>query len=450
MRRPEKPRDKELSAKELADLKKSASLILAQTRMNFVHDFPFVGNVSMSLNIVPTRDANNPTAATDGNNIFFDISYLSELSENDRMFILGHEVYHNVMMHFLRTEGRDRELFNVATDLEVNQILHADGLVVPKEVLMPHMFNFPENRSAEDYYDMLIQNQMAQQKARQMSGSGQSGDSNDQPNNSNSRGNGSPIKGQFDRHVYNGDDPGSEERAKGQADKYGKVGKDDDFKPNMQPSEIEKIREIAIMAAQEMERTRGELPGHLKRLIGELLEPEVDWKEVLSQYTSRCVSCDPTWNRPNRRFAHQRIYLPSHEGKMLNIAIGLDTSGSTSGDMMKFLSEVKGIVSTFGNYSLDVIQCDYDIQSVNHFDESQPLDFDSRGLEISGGGGTRMKPVFDYIAVNDMQPDIIVMFTDGYIDDIPESQAPDAPVLWIVTGDGRTDFNFGTAVKFKG
>lgn len=446
MRRPEKPRDKELSAKELAELKKTATLILAESRMEFIRTHPFIGNISMSLNLVPTRDVNCPTAATDGSNIFFDISFLSELSENDRMFIIGHEVYHNVMMHFLRTEGRDRQLFNIATDLEVNQMLHADGLSVPKDALMPDIFGFPENKAAEDYYEMLLQNKMAQNRAKSMPQGGQPSDSGDDKSSSK----GSSTAGQFDRHIYKDDNVKDEARPEGISDKYGKIGKDDDFNPNMQPKEIERIREAAIMAAQEIERSRGSLPGHLKRLVDKLLEPEVNWKEVLSQYTSKCISSDPTWNRPNRRFAHQRLYLPSHEGKMLNIAIGLDTSGSTSSDMMKFLSEVKGIVSTFGNYSLDVIQCDYDIQSVNHFDESQPLDFDSHSLEISGGGGTRMKPVFDYIAVNDIQPDLIVMFTDGYIENIPESQAPEIPVLWVISSGGTEDsINFGVKVKFK-
>lgn len=443
----EKPNAKTLSKQELEQLYHAAELTLAKTRMSFIHDFPFVGNISMSLDIVPTRDPRNPTAATDGKNLFFDIDFLSSLSENERMFVIGHEVYHNVLMHFARTENRDRMLFNVATDFEVNYILKQDGMTVPVDALLASNYGFKEGLSAEEYYELLISNKAAtQQLMNRLSNSSGNGNGNGNPNGKPS-GKGQ-ISGQFDKHVYEGDDVSQEEVPQGMADKYGKIGADPNFKPEPDEKTLEKIREAAVASAQEIMRTRGELPAHLQKIVNSLIEPEVNWKEVLSQFASRCITNDPSWNRPNRRFAHRGIYLPSHEGKMLKVAIGIDTSGSTANSINKFLSEVHGIVTTFGNYELDLIQCDYDIQDVAHFDDSQPLDLLHSNFEVKGFGGTRMKPVFDYVAVNDIQPDVLVMFTDGYIEnDLTED--PGYPVLWILTENSTDEYiKFGDVVKF--
>lgn len=443
----EKETAKTLSKEEIEKLFKDASLVLATTRMNFIKDFPFAGNVSMSLDLVPTRDSRNPTAATDGRNLFFDIDFLSSLSENERMFVIGHEVYHNVLMHFARTEGRDRQLFNIATDLEVNHILRADGMSVPGGALLAEQFGFPAGLSAEEYYEMLLQNPSnLQQKLNSLQNSGSGSPSG---SGSQSQRNQSPVNGQFDKHVYEGDEMSKEKGPNGMADKYGKLGEDPNFNPSLDKQTMERIREAAVRAAQEIERQRGDLPAHLKKLINSLTEPEVNWKEVLSQFASKCVTNDPTWNRPNRRFAHMGTFLPSHEGKMIKMAIGLDTSGSTAGDINKFLSEVHGIVTTFGNYEVDLIQCDCDIQDVAHYDDSQPLDLINNHFEAKGFGGTRMKPVFDYVAVNDLQPDVLVMFTDGYIES-NLTEAPQYPVLWVLTPDSTdSNIHFGEVVKFQ-
>lgn len=470
MRTPAKPNAREITPEKLAELKTIASAILAETRMNFQRQFPFVGSVSMSMDLVPTRDPQNPTAATDGRRIYFDIAFLSELSVNDRMFVLGHEVYHNVMMHFLRQCGRDRDIWNIATDMEVNAMLASDGLFPPITAILPKKYGFEDGRSAEEYYELLVRRQQNQQMMSSSSNSSgskgtcqgcQPSDGNgDKPEDMNEDGDGTPtpsgnkegkLDEQFDRHIYEGDDLSKEPTDENMSDKYGKLpDHDEDFEPNVEEKAVEKIREAAISAAQTIERQRGELPGHLKRLVNELLEPEIDWKEILLQFTTRCITNDATWNRPNRRFAYSGTYLPGHEGKMLKIAVGLDTSGSTAVDIKKFMSEVDGIVKSFGNYSLDVIQCDTEVNRVDHYDEDMPADFEHEQFNVYGGGGTRLTPIFDYVAVNDLEPDAVVIFTDGYCEQMLAENAPDYPVLWVLTKENsRSNLGFGEIVEFK-
>jgi len=448
-----KPTNQELTAEQLATLKHNACGILAEARMNFQRQFPFIGSISMAMEIIPTRDKRIPTACTDGNRIFFDIAFLSKLTRDEQLFVLGHEVYHAVMMHVLRLEGRDRDLFNIAADMEVNGILKADGLTPPKDLFFPSTFGFPENLSAEEYYELLVQKQ--RQSPRSMPGKGKgNGQGNSQgKSGSNDDGQGKGLSGQFDKHIAKDDAVANEKNDDEVIDRYGKVGYDEDFTTsvNVDPKEVEKIRQEAVAAAQQIERTRGSLPAHLQRLVDKLLKPEISWKEVLIQFTTRTSGCSTTWSKPNRRFVHTGTYLPSSEGQALKIAIGLDTSGSTSEDMVKFLSEVKGIAKSFPKYDVDLIQCDWDIQDVQHFSEEEPfLEGANQNFKVCGGGGTRMKPIFEYIKTNSLDVDAIVVFTDGYIETFNKSDDPGIPVLWILTKNSTDEHvkAFGEVVKF--
>lgn len=427
-----KPNAKDISPEKLAELKHTASLILADTRMKFQNRQPFVGSISMNLELVPTRDINNPTAATDGSSLFFDIAFLSELSDEERIFVIGHEVYHNVMLHFIRQENRDRNLWNIAADLEVNTILAEDGLMPPKDVLLPEQYGFAKNHSAEEYYNLLIE--------RNSNSSGVS--SEDSSGNSDGQ-----MTGQFDKHIYS-DEEAPESNDSNKSDKYGKVGKDEDYKPNVKSETVEKIREAAIAAAQQIERSRGELPAHLQKIVDKLLESKIDWKDCLAQYVTRCMSNDPTWSRPNRRFAHVGTYLPGHQGNELNVAVILDTSGSTAVDTECFLTELHAIVESHSNYKLTIVHCDATVQHVDEFDNETPFVIEN-GYAMHGGGGTQLKPAFDYIDVNGIDPSVCIVFTDGHTEKFTAEMAPNYPTLWLITEGGTKEkIEFGEVIEF--
>lgn len=438
-----------ITDEQLAELKRKASIILAETRMAFQRQQPFTGSISMTLDLIPTRDARNPTAATDGSAIYFDISFLSQLSPTERMFILGHEVYHNVMLHFIRQEGRDRILWNLATDMEVNTILEDDGLLPPKDCILPKLYGFASHKSAEEYYQMLIE----LQKNNQMPNAG--GNSNGQSSSGSGSGsnsnNSSAINGQFDSHIYEDDNVEEQPIPEGATDRYGSVGKDVDFTPNVKEQIIEKIREAAVAAAQEIERARGDLPAHLQRLVNKLTESKVDWKDVLARFVTRNAANEPTWNRPNRRFVHTHTYLPGHEGKELNIAVVIDTSGSTVVDSETFLSELNAIVNSYPAYKMNIIHCDTEVNHVEEYSNEIPFIFDpNAGYEFHGGGGTCLNPALQYLDANGIDVDVAVVFTDGWCETFSEDMAPNYPVLWLLTDSSTKDhFKFGEVVEFK-
>lgn len=450
-RKPTSPRSRSLTIDELNALKEKALIVLADTRRQLIYRYPFAGSVSMNLELVPTRDNRLPTAACDGKHVYFDIDFLSTLSADDRVFILAHEIWHAILCHMTRCENRDRMLWNIAVDMEVNQLLKNDGLLVPKSAILPDRepYYFSQtDLNAESYYELVIKRQKNQQNnSSSNSSQSSSGDNGSQSDGSGGNSDGK-LDGQFDKHLTPSDDLNSLEK-QDVDDKYGKVDEDPDFQPNVTQANVEHIREAAISAAQALERQRGELPAHIKSLVEKLLEPEIPWQEVLVQFVTRCMGDKTTWSRPARRFAASGTYLPSRYGEMLKVAVAIDTSGSTETDMPKFLGEVNGLLKSFGNYELTLIECDAEIGKYEEYDESNPLDLEHKEYEVSGGGGTRLQPIFDKLAEEETLPDALVIFTDGYCETFRESDAPEYPVLWVLTKDGtESNLGFGEVVKF--
>ena len=461
----------EKNERAIKEAKAEMADYLADLRRTLVNRFPFSGSVSFTMDLVPVRDVRCETACTDGRSIYFDIEFLNKMNSDEALAVLAHEVWHNVMMHFMRTEDRDRRLFNIATDLEVNQILVSEGMTLPRGCLMPDQFKFKPNLSAEEYYDMLVKNRdKLQQQLDQESGEGDSkpqgdsksedkGDSKPQGDSKSEgeggsdgskRGKSRGARGFRDKHIYKDYDESSDD-GEARRDQFGAVGFDEDFKPALDEKAAEQIRQAAVQAAQQIERQRGTMPAHLQRLVDKLLTPEMDWKTVLSQFVARHAGGGlSNWNTPNRRFAYSGTFLPSHDDETVRLVVGIDTSGSTANDIPRFLGELKGLCETFPNYKLTLIQCDCEIQDVKEYGPENPLDLENEKFEIKGMGGTTLKPIFDYVAMNDIEHDCIVVLTDGEIERFKAEDAPAAPVLWMVTKGGPKDFaEFGEVHEFE-
>ena len=198
---------------------------------------------------------------------------------------------------------------------------------------------------------------------------------------------------------------------------------------------------------QQYERTKGTLPAGLKAVVEAVLKPEIGWKELLAQFVTSCYGGSRRWLPPARRHVWQGLYLQSRRSERLRAVVALDTSGSTQGgDLRKFFSELVSLLGSFGSYELTVIQCDAEVGAVETFDDATPPD-PRRKWEMTGGGGTDFRPVFRYVEEHpELDPNLLVFFTDGR-GDRPE-RAPAYPVMWLLTKDGREQ-PWGQNVHFK-
>ena len=148
---------------------------IAALKRKMLVKYPFFGSVVASVGYKENK--NIQTADTDGETIYYNPEYLEGLSVEEQTFIFAHEVCHIAFNHILRSEGKNLELWKIATDGVINQFLKRDGLkMAPGVVDMAEAINY----DAEQLYEKLLQEKQQRQQ--------QSGQGNSQQNHQQSSG----------------------------------------------------------------------------------------------------------------------------------------------------------------------------------------------------------------------------------------------------------------------
>lgn len=399
------------------------AIVLARTSMLFNH--AFFGNLAMKLQTVEVADEGKgslfKTAAVDGKNLYYNADFILSLNEDERVFLVAHEVLHCVFGHLVRRHDRDPQLFNMACDYVINAMLIESKMKMPQVGLYdPKYLDW----SAEDVYDDLIKNGVEAKPTLDCHAgdpgfpgmdAGSGGDGDDQDGD----GNGKPQMGKA------GAGKGLSEEEKSELEDY--------WKQNL-------AQAAAAVGA-------GNVPGNLKRLIDDFLEPKMDWREVIQVHIKSCVRNDYSWLKPNKRTFGAGITLPSMDmDDGIEVAVAIDTSGSVSGDMLRdFLSEIKGIMDQFSSYKIHIACFDTQIHNPETFSEEDDL----VEYQLGGGGGTDFMAWWDFAKNQPWIEDVdkILFFTDGMpwgqwgIEDLCET-------IWIVHGSNN-EAPFGTTVFYE-
>lgn len=135
--------------------------------------YPLFGSVVANSNFI--NDSSVGAAGTDGKNIYYNPNFVESITDEEQTFIFAHEICHIAFDHINRCEGKDKKIWNIATDSVVNAFLKQDGLpMVEGGVDIPEAINY----DAEEMYKKLLEEKKQQQQ--QSSGSGQSGDDQQQ------------------------------------------------------------------------------------------------------------------------------------------------------------------------------------------------------------------------------------------------------------------------------
>lgn len=479
----------------MKEIKSKVGKGLEIARWKLLEKHPFIGEMLLRFSIVPTYDKYCLTAATDGNKIFFDCEFYSKLTQGQREFVLAHEVWHNIFLHFIRRQARDPELWNVATDMEINHMLQNEGMEVLKDGCFPDPIVAGKN--AEDIYAYL-KKQMQKQQKQQMQGGGQGqgqsqgGGNGQQQQQQNGQGGGSggsqkgkkgqqqgqgggsgkkgnqqqqgggngnnkgQFGNQFDKHIYEGQGAQQgNQNGQGQGDgedeqngKFGPRGRDADFNPQTgDAKETEnRIKEMVTSVAQSIERKQGHLPAGVASMVEKMLKPEINWKEALSQFVTKTLGGDHSWSRCSRHALGRGMYLPGKTDMKIKAALILDTSGSYLQDLPKFLAEFKSLVESFGKYEITLVQCDAEVQDVKNYDAETPMEFDK--FEVKGGGGSDFRPAFKKLRELGDDFNCCITFTDGYIS-MP-TYPPPYPTLFVLTPDADKNFcDWGEKMVYK-
>lgn len=366
---------------------------IMQARMKILNSNPFYGLLLMRMKFALDSVG---TAATDGVRIYFDPGFLDQMSDNDIIITLQHELLHIVLNHALRKDHRDHELFNVACDIVVNSnILYSNEMKAESINLSQNgelMHIAPDGKegylyTSEEVYEMLKLEDAA--VSRTMDAVSNIADAFDD----HSRWGSSVIEGLTA-------DWGNWTREAYEATKNG----------------------------------RERLSAGLVRSIEELLKPKIDWRVILNEFVQEEI-IDYSFTPPDRRFWESDLFMPDLSEKdefVKRVLFMIDTSASMNErEIAQAYSEIKGAIDQYGG-KLEGWLGFFDAEVV----PPEPFSSEEEFLMIkpAGGGGTNFEIIFDYISEHMLYEDIasIIILTDGYAPFPKEERAAGIPVLWMV------------------
>ena len=174
----------------------------------------------------------------------------------------------------------------------------------------------------------------------------------------------------------------------------------------------DEIKESMISSAQAA--GAGNLPGEVARMIKDLTEPKMNWREILRQQIQSTIKNDFTFMRPSRKGWHMNAILPGQNfDETIDICVAVDMSGSIGNQQAEdFLGEVQGIMDEYQDYNIKLWCFDTAVYNEAEFsaDGGERLE----EYEIIGGGGTEFDCNWEYMKEHNIQPKKFIMFTDGY------------------------------------
>lgn len=388
---------------------------ISAARTTLMLDAPFYGGIALKLELVHAPAIAQGTAATDGRRLYFNAEWINQQSHKQLVGLLAHEVMHVAMEHTLRREGRNRRDWNVACDHAINNDLYDSGFALPEDG-----FRDTDYRGwcAEEVYRQIARPELPLPPEVVCGYPGAPGGGDD-------------GEGESD-----GDGEGDEEESESQSQR------DDDAPPEEEklpaggvldsPDPVADKAEIQVMVmeAAMLAKAAGNLPGNLQKLINELTQPKMDFREIMAEYlTAACVS-DYTFRSPNRRYLSAGVYLPSlqSEDECPELAFLMDTSGSRYSDdqLQQTVSVFDACCQQLQPERVHAMACDTEVQWKRTFERGEKLE-----VQTPGGGGTYLQPMFDELKADGVTPACAVVITDGYVGSWPED--PGYPVLWIIT-----------------
>jgi len=359
-----------------------------------------------------------PTACTNGRDELYGREFVKKLRDNELAFVVLHEAMHKAYRHLTtwkKLHDENHMLANAACDYVINlelRDLDPEG----KFISMP-VFREGENRGKvmgliDEKYRGLNSKQVFDLLKEEYGNDG--GDVGDG----------------FDEHDWDGAQNLSEEEKE-------KLARD-----------IDQAMRQGLMAQQKI---AGQGTGGMSRDLAELMQPKIDWREVLREFVkTTCRARDASsWRRVNRRFLSGDTYMPSLIGERVgHLVVAVDTSGSVGVNELKdFLSEVKGIAEEVNPEKVDLLYWDSSIAGHEEYTDTNVSNIIT-STKPRGGGGTSPSCITKYLEEKHIEPECCIVLTDGYVGDDWGGNWP-SPVLWVIVGGNDVMAAKGKTVHVK-
>lgn len=346
---------------------------------------PFYGEI---INHIPFyADTSIPTAQTNYMTIRYNPNFFATMTEGQQNYVLMHEVMHILLRHGIRTGEKRPDLWNIACDMVVNQILDRNLVSQFKQIGLP--FQRPEQgvfasptvfygKAAETIYEELQANNPSRKKKIVIR-----------------------IPGR-----YNMPDQLIELEAHN----------DLDSARNMADISVELnlIMRRALAGAQGRS-PEGSFPVPALLLQSFSRKP-LPWKTLLKNLMQELDDDDDSsWTTPERKYIHMDLLLPGHcrsESETLGeVWAFVDSSGSIGQEEMKhFLNELWHLLHDF-HCTMNLAYWDTQVTDVYTGIQSEKKLMDCMPKH---SGGTDINCVYRYIAEKKLKPEVLIILTDGF------------------------------------
>jgi len=406
----------------------------------FIMEHPFYGQLLLQLKMTPTGEE-LPTAAVNYRDLFIcainkarndKVLDWVRLSEVGRRTVLAHEILHLVFEHLSTPKSFHPQIANIAKDAVINRCLQQDSAFsmdeLPVGCVYPNReqtgFTVGQGKDQQTFTFKDFPNMdwlpIYQEMMKQLEDKTK-GDRAKLEELIKALGKANPMDGDTEGDGRSEDDPSLQQEAN-------------------------RFRISVQNAADNAVKQKGTVPGEVQRNLAAIHDGKISWREQLNRLVMTEVSRDDFSTRPNSRRGHlsgnrnRPLYMPHLWNETIgDIVLVLDTSGSMSDkELAAGLSEFKNMRNT-KPFNVHFITCDakvYDYKVVDKWEEPEWDNFPR-----TGGGGSSFVPASEFIdqkiAEGEVDPILVVFFTDGWINFVTEK--PEYPVI-VVSTQTKTDY----------
>lgn len=347
-------------------------------------------------------DTRLPTAATDGFKEIYNPDFVVSLPNSKQVaFLVLHEKGHKFLMHLIRCSPRMKQhskIANIAMDYAVNGMIIEEILPTAQDLLerIPTALYDAKYSgwAMEDIFDDLM---------KEMEESGQSEDDY-------SDGKGDPL----DQH-----DGGSVD--------------------GMDAQEIKEATDGITEALRQGQMMVGVIGGNKSLTVENALAPNVAWRDEMQEFFTESTQGrdDISFRRFNRRALALDLYHPTMvQESMEEMVLAFDVSGSMESMIPIYAAAVQDAALAAKPDKVRVLWWDTKVTSEQVFTDYENL---ATKMAPTGGGGTRLGCVSDYLAEKKIAPSSMLVFTDGEVEDNVQWSVS-CPTLWFVHGHNARRF----------
>ena len=432
-------------SKRNLELEKEADERISYAKTSLMKIEPFFGMLVFKLPTVPNYDI--PSAATDGNFILYNPEWIAtKILRKDTLFVLMHEIGHIFWKHNLRGPIKAQIAQNFFDRIHEQRMAGTldqfDELEAKRIQHLIQEWNYATDYVINEHIDkhmpqVSISNGLRKEVLF-----------NDKYLDWDSERVYEDIKSKFD--------PDSIDLQKMELGIGGILpqgfGQLTDEEVDAMVSEFEQEVQSAAMVAERA----GNLPAGVQATIDSLYKTTTPWQDIFRTIFTSINKQDYTFRWPNKRYTQHQMewgaIMPSLYGEeYVNVGFIMDTSGSVGEHEKRILvSELTNILEDYP-VTLHVLYCDTkayveDVQILTQDDVKQG----KLQLNVKGGGGTCMRPAFDYYRDNQEEQDfqVVICLTDmGLFDWGKLGPKPEFSVYWArLPNSDSVEPDWGTCI----